>query len=188
MAKVIKFSDFVVEEVVTTNEPLNEGLFDTLKNLYAKVQTLYNDPAVLQKQMMQAEVKAGAADDNISPKAVGNGTTVLVRLVESPDKAGNGKASILALTKLGDLPDGTGLFQITGSDSAEFLQVLGFNNIAQLNASGVLVLIGPEGFKTDRPLTMRVYKNISKEGTPSVTKAVVRSTLNADVVSKEKII
>ena len=105
MAKVIKFSDFVVEEVVTTNEPLNEGLFDTLKNLYAKVQTLYNDPAVLQKQMMQAEVKAGAADDNISPKAVGNGTTVLVRLVESPDKAGNGKASILALTKLGDLPD-----------------------------------------------------------------------------------
>ena len=188
MSRVVKFSDFVVEDVVTVDEPLNESMFDVLKSLYAKIQTLYNDPAVLQKQMMQAEVKAGATDDNISPKAIGNGTTVLIRLVEAPDKAGNGKASVLALTKLGDLPDGTGLFQITGSDSAEFLQVLGFNNIAQLKASGVLVLIGPEGFKTDKPLTMRVYKNISKDGTPSVTKAVIRSTLNADVVSKEKII
>ena len=50
---------------------------------------------------------------------------------------------------------------------------------------GVLAIIGPEGLVTGKNLTMYIYKNVSKNGKPVITEAVIKAALQADIVAKE---
>jgi hypothetical protein len=106
----------------------------------------------------------------------------MVRLISPTDE--NVK-SILSLTKLADLPDGSGLFQITGSDNEDFLKSLGATSISNLTIVGVLAIVDPAGFRKDTSLSMRVYKNVSKDGKPIITNGVVKVALDANVIAKE---
>jgi len=179
------YSEFIVEEITWENsaEALNEGIFDALKNLFGKISTMFKDPVMLSKQVDQAAVKAGVKDDKIVPKSIKNGSTVMIKLQDPTDET---RKSILSLTKLADLPDASGLFQVSGSDSPDFLKSVGVPDVAKLNEVGVLTIVPPEGFIKDKPMTSRMYKNLSKDGKPIVTKTVVKTTLLADNVAKEK--
>lgn len=181
MKNLQTYSDFIVESVST--EPVNEGLFDMLKGLFSKVADMFDDADLLSKKLEQAAIKAGAADNKVTPKSIKVGSTTLLKLVDPQDE--NNK-SILSLTKLADMPDGSGLFQITGSDNANFLKSFNVKSVTELNLVGVMAIIGPEGFVNDKSLTMRVYKNVSKTGKPTVTDSVIKAALNADNVAKEK--
>jgi hypothetical protein len=181
MKNLTRYENFVVESVEV--RPLNEGMFDKLKSVFSRITQMFNDPKLLNKQMDQASAKAGTSDDNVSAKAVKNGYTVLVRLVSPTDE--NVK-SLISFTKLGDLPDGSGLFQITGSDNEGFLSSLGVSSVSNLVIVGVIAIVDPVGFKKDTSLTMRVYKNVSKEGKPFVTDGAVKATVAAEIVAKEK--
>jgi len=186
MKNVKTYSEFVVENIDMSipSGKLNESIFDSLKNFYTKISDMFNNPDVLKKQVDQAEVKAGPKDDRVLPKGVKNGTTLIIKLV---DPTNSDKKSILSLTKLGDLPDSSGFFQITGSDNDDFLKSLGVNNVTDLNNLGVMAIIDSTGFLKDKSLSMRIYKNISRVGKPTVTQAVIKSSLMADAVAKEKV-
>jgi|688.fasta_scaffold35077_5 hypothetical protein len=185
MKKVIRFKDFVVEDVnvSTMDVHLNEGLFDTLKSLFGKIGTMFKDTAVLNKQVDAAAVKAGATDDKVAAKTVKAGTTLIVKLQDPKDEA---KKLLISFTKLADMPDGSGLFQMTGTDSPEFMKTLGVKDVMNLNTIGVLAIIAAEGFVENEPLKMRVYKNLSKDGKEITTQTVVKAALSADTVMKEK--
>lgn len=181
MKNLTRYEDFVVESVEV--KPLNEGMFDKLKSVYSRITQLFSDVKLLNKQLDQASAKAGTADDNVLPKSVKNGSTVLIRLVSPTDEE---VKSILSLTKLADMPDGSGLFQITGSDNETFLSSLGVASVSNLIIVGVLAVVEPSGFKKDSSLSMRIYKNVNKEGKPIVTDAAVKSTVAAEIVAKEQ--
>jgi hypothetical protein len=78
-----------------------------------------------------------------------------------------------------------GLFQITGSDNEDFLKSLGATSISNLTIVGVLAIVDPAGFRKDTSLSMRVYKNVSKDGKPIITNGVVKVALDANVIAKE---
>jgi hypothetical protein len=186
MRKNVKtYSEFIVEEISweDSTPALNEGIFDALKSLFGKISTMFKDPVMLTKQVDQAAVKAGVKDDKVIPKSVKNGSTLIVKLQDPADET---RKSILSLTKLADLPDSSGLFQVSGSDSPEFLKSIGVADVAKLNEVGVLAIVPPEGFVKDKPMTSRMYKNLDKSGKPIVTKTLVKTTLLADAVAKEK--
>jgi hypothetical protein len=179
MNNLTKYEDFVVQSVTVLNEA---SVFDTLKSVFSKIATMFEKPDVLNKQMDQAAQRAGTSGENVTSKSVKIGSTIMVRLISPTDE--NVK-SILSLTKLADLPDGSGLFQITGSDNEDFLKSLGATSISNLTIVGVLAIVDPAGFRKDTSLSMRVYKNVSKDGKPIITNGVVKVALDANVIAKE---
>lgn len=180
MKNLTRYEDFVIESVQV--KPVNEAMFDKLKSVFSKITQMFSDPKMLNKQMDQASAKAGTADDNVSSKAVKNGSTVLVRLVDPTDE---NVRSLISLTKLTDMPDGSGLFQLTGSDNEAFMSSLGVSSVSNLVIVGVLAIVEPAGFRKDSSLSMRIYKNIQREGKPIVTEGAVKATVAAEIVAKE---
>jgi hypothetical protein len=181
MRKVTLYKDYIVENTTI----VNEGIFDTLKSIFFKITSMFDDSVKLNSQIDVASAKAGVSDDLVNAKTVKAGVTMLVRLQSKPDGPDNtSKRVILSFTKLADLPDSSGLFQITGCDSTEFLQSLGMKTIEELNKIGVLAIL--TDFKKETPLTMRVYRNVGKDGKPVVTESLIQSTLSADVIQREK--
>ena len=180
MSKVKTYSEFIVESFSV--ETLNETLMDKMKPALDRIAAMFKDTTKLNKQVDAAEEKAGTTDDNLSSKSIKNGTSVIVKLTDPQDEA---KKSLLSLTKLADLPDGSGLFQITGSDSPDFLKSLASSDVAHLNTMGVMAIIGPEGLVTTKNLTMYIYKNVNAQGKPIITEAVIKASLSTDLVIKE---
>jgi hypothetical protein len=90
---------------------------------------------------------------------------------------GDGKNSAtdfsIGFSKLADLPDGSGLFQITGTTSPEMLKALtGTDKNEDLTKENVMALISPNGFEKGKVATMRLLKNITP-GKDYVTKSLV---------------
>ena len=85
---------------------------------------------------------------------------------------------------MADIPDGSGLFQLSGSDNIDFIKNLGFATIEDLAKTGVILILSPDSLSKDKPLTMRIYKNTNK-GVPVVTKTLIKSILPAETVAKE---
>ena len=178
--RVVRYKDF---NYVNSTQVINEGLFDSLKNLFAKMASMFKDTTNLYKQIDAAEVASGSKDDNVTCKSIKIGTTLFVKLENPSDDT---KKLLLSFTKLADMPDGSGLFQITGTDSKEFMTAINITDINNLNTVGVIAIISPSGFVKDKPISMRVYKNVSKDGKPTETDSVVKAALSADDVLKIK--
>ena len=187
MKNVINYSEFgknfIVEKIEPENvEALNEGLFDMLRNMFTKLFALFKDPVKLNDQQDSAAKRLGTKAENSPSRTIKLGTTVMVKLISPEDET---VKMIISFTKLADMPDGSGLFQMTGTDSANFLKSLTIKDNAALNAIGILAIIDPKGFVKGESVTMRMYKNVSKDGKPIVTANVVQSAIGADELAKE---
>jgi hypothetical protein len=102
---------------------------------------------------------------------------------------GDGKNSALdfniAFTKVADLPDGSGLFQIAGTTSKEMLQALvKSDKIEELAKNSVMAMIAPAGFEKGKIATMKLLKNVLPAGKDYVTKALVQGTVPKTEVDK----
>lgn len=160
---------------------VNESMIDTLKTTLGNVALMFKDPTKLKTQIDEASTKAGD-QTSVIPNSVKAGSTILVKLSDSDEES---KTTVLALTCLAVMSEGSGLYQISGTDSAEFLGTLGIASNDDLINVGVIAIVGKEGFINDQPLTIRIYKNIIKDGKPVVTKNLVQATLPAEDVAKE---
>lgn len=183
MKNVKTYSDFIVESI-EISQPLNESIFDKIKGPLTQVANFFKNSEKLNKQVDSAETKAAKTNDNVKSKSVKIGGTFIVKLVDPTDST---KRSLLSLTKLADLPDSSGLYQISGSDNEQFLSSLGVEDVAKLNIQGFLAIINPEGFITGKPLVMFVFKNVMKDGKPITTQAVISTFLDLIEVSKEAV-
>ena len=94
----------------SVGEAVNEGLFDKLKTYYSKITGLFKDKEKLTKAVQATVTDAGDKAKTFNPKQVKVGATTMVVL-------GDGKQAAtdfsIAFTKLADMVDGSGLFQIT---------------------------------------------------------------------------
>jgi len=178
MKNIIPFDDFLIESYI----PINEGLFDVIKNMVSKIVGLFTDPVVLNTKIESAVARLGVKAENNPAKMVRVGTTILVKLQSPSDET---LKMVLSFTKISDLPDGSGLFQITGTDSPAFLKSMTIKDNTQLNILGVMAIIDPAGFVKGEPITMRVYKNVMPTGAPIITTNLVSSAVGADEIAKE---
>ena len=185
MQNLKSYDQFILEEIhAPLSTSLNEGIFDSLKSIYTRLQGIFRDTTTLNKQVDTLQAKTGEKDAKVAPKGIRAGSTLIVKLADPKNAESK---SLLSMTKLADLPDGSGLFQISGSDSPPFLKALGVKDTATLELVGVMAIIAADGFIKGKPLSMRVYKGVTKDGKPTVTQTVIQAALNADDVLKEKV-
>ena len=82
MKNLIPYSEFIVESY--NEDVVNEGIFDMLKNMWAKLMNLFKDPVILNKQIDSAATRLGTKAENVPSKSVALGTTIMAKL-QSPD-------------------------------------------------------------------------------------------------------
>jgi hypothetical protein len=151
-------------------EAVNEGLFDKLKTLYSKITSLFKDKEKLSNAVQATVTDAGDKAKTFSPKQVKVGATTMVVL-------GDGKQAAtdfsIAFTKLADMPDGSGLFQITGTTSPEMLKALvGTDKEEDLSVNSVMALVSSTSFVKSKPATIKLIKNMLPGGKDYLTKAL----------------
>lgn len=156
------------------DETVNEaGLFDLLKGLFTKIWNLFKDPAKLKVSLDKAIEDAGTRSENLVPKDIKNNETVIVAMMDpaSPDSTFS-----LSLTKLGMLSDGSGIFQVSGSDSPVLIKALaGSEKMEDLAKKSVMAVV--KGAEKGKPLSMKLLRNILPNGKDYVTKTVVKGTV-----------
>jgi hypothetical protein len=150
--------------------PVNEGLFDKLKTFFSKVTGMFTDKEKLSKSVESTVTQAGDKAKIFTPKSIKDGDTTMVVL-------GDGKTSAtdftVAFTKLSDLPDGSSLFQISGTTSEEMLKALtGTNKNEDLALNSVMAILTAGSFTKGKPATMKLLKNMIPGGKDYLTKAV----------------
>lgn len=151
---------------------LNEGLFDKLAGMFSKITNLFKDPAKLDKGIESTMDQLGEGKTKkFIPKQAKASESFIVQMGDA--KKPETKYS-MSLTKLADLPDGSGLFQITGTTSKEMLKSLaGTDKIEDLAKNNVMAMISANGLEKGKMATMKLLKSVIPGGKDYVTKVPV---------------
>jgi hypothetical protein len=161
---------------------INEGLFDKLSTLFTKVTNFFSEPDKLRKGVDAALTDAGDKAKKFTPKIAKTSETYMVVMGDGKNSAADFS---IAFSKLADLPDGSGLFQIAGTTSNEMLKALTGTEINEdLAKNNVMAIISPNGFEKGKVATMRLLKNITP-GKDYVTKSLVQGAVPALEVEKK---
>lgn len=161
---------------------VNEGMFDKLTSLFSRITNLFVDKEKLTKSVEATMTEAGDKAKIFSPKAIKNGDTTMVVL-------GDGKAAStdfsVAFTKLADMPDGSGLFQISGTTSDEMLKALTGTGVEEdLSKNSVMAILSGTSFVKGKPATMKLIKNMIPGGKDYLTKMVFVGAVSDAEVEK----
>lgn len=179
--KFKSFHAFNERESITFEEPVNEGLFDKLASMFSKVTSYFKEPDKLKKGVDATLTQEGDKAKKFIPKAVKANETYMVVMGDGKNSAADFS---IAFTKLADLPDGSGLFQISGTTSTEMLKALtGTENVEDLAKNNVMAMISANGFEKGKVATMRLLKNITP-GKDYVTKSLVQGAVSGLAVEK----
>ena len=167
---------------------VNEALFAKLTSMFSKVTMLFKDPIKAKKSIDAAVISAGSKGGKFLPKSVKINETYMVAMGDGKNPANDFS---IAFTKLADLPDGSGLFQISATTSSAMTKgLVGTDKIADLAKNSVMALISSVGFEKGKIATMIILKNIMPGGKEYVTKSFVVGAVPATVVqavlSKQK--
>ena len=183
------FNDFKFESIVfNESNPINEGLFDKLASMFSKVSVMFKDQVKAKKSIDAAVTQAGTKGAKFTPKMVKVNDTYMVSM-------GDGKVPAndfsIAFTKVADMPDGSGLFQISATTSPAMLKgLVGTSAIEDLAKNNVMAIIAATGFEKGKIATMRIVKNVMPGGKDYVTKSLVVGAVPASavqaVLSKQK--
>ena len=165
---------------------LNENQMDSFKNIFSNVVAVFSDTEKLIKQVELSEVKIGDNPARVSIKSIKVGNTVMITLDTTQPFT---EKTVIALTKIADTLNGSGIFHMSGTTNMTFLKsVMGMaSDLTELNKVGILVLLGPDSVIVGKPLVMSIYKNIDREGKDNTSKGLVTSMLDGDKVTKQVI-
>jgi len=165
------FYEYRVQEVLQENESLNEGIFDKLFSAFSRIGNFFKSPDTLKKSVETAVTNAGDKSKKFIPKTVKNNETVMVMMGDGKDSALD---FTISFTKLADMADGSGLFQISGSTSPAMLKALiGTEKNEDLAKNVVLAIVGVNGMEKGKPVTMKIFKNMLPGGKDYVTKTLM---------------
>ena len=187
MSHFKKFNEFNIEENVVTDffvldETINEGFISGLISMFKKIVNMFKDPKILGKSVDAVNKELGEKSAKMVPKDVKVNNTVFVLFGDTNDKTTQFNVS---LTKLADLPDNSGLFQISGTSSPTMLKALtGSSDINDLTANSVMAIITSFGLEREKPARMRILKNIVPGGKDYASKTMVMGIVPAELVQQ----
>lgn len=176
------FYEFRVSDFIIEREELNEGFFDKLFSAFSRIGNLFKDNDSLRKSVETAVTTAGDEAKKFIPKSAKAGETVMIMM-------GDGKNSAMdfaiSFTKLADLQDGSGIFQISGSSNPVMLKALvGTDKVQELSKNPVLAMVDSTGMEKGKPVTMKLFKNMLPGGKDYVTKTLMMGATTATEVEK----
>lgn len=164
--------------------PMNEGFFDKLLGFFNRIANMFKDPAKLSSAVSQASTELGdkATKVKYDPKMTKVGETVFIRMKDPKNEK---NVTDWSLSKLADLQDGTGIFQITGSNNAAMLKSLtGSEKQEDLAKNSVMALVSNQGVETGKPMDIKIVKNILPGGQDYKSQTIVDSILPGTSVEK----
>ena len=164
-------------------ESINEGLFDKLLSWMNSIANLFNNPETVQQSVQAAITDAGDASPKaFDPKAAAQKSTYFIMMGDSKDANTNFSIS---LTKLADLPDGSGLFQFTGTTNTQMLKDLtGTGKITDLMTNDIMAIISPQSISVSKPADIKILKNIMPQGKDYISKYTVIGIAPGEAVTK----
>ena len=155
-------------------EELSEGVFTKLASLFTKMGTLFANPAKLEKSVETTADQLGEAKTKKFIPKQGKPNESFIVQMGDPKKPET--KYTMSLTKMADLPDGSGIFQISGSTSKEMLKVLtGGDKQEGLAKNNVMAILPANGLEKGKFATMRILKNVIPGDKDYVTKVPVIS-------------
>ncbi len=157
-------------------DTMNEGLFDKLIGMFSRITGLFKDPAKLDKSIESTMDQLGEGKTKkFIPKQAKPNESFIVQMGD-PKKPES--RYTMALTKLADLPDGSGLFQITGTTSKEMLKALtGSEKLEDLGKNSIRAMMPVGGIEKGKVITMKLLKNVIPGGKDYITKVPVIGTV-----------
>lgn len=175
--KFVKFDEFrnskSLKEISLSDlgeSTLNEGWFDKSLSFFTKLFNIFKDPATLKTSLEKTIIEEGDISKKFLPKNIKINDTYVLNMGDGESTETNFS---IGLTKLANLPDGTFLFQISGTTSEEMLKALtGSTKIEDLVKSNVMAIITQNGFVEGKAPTMRLVKNILPPSKDYTTKAL----------------
>lgn len=163
--------------MITFNEfrydsELNEGIFDPFINLFKRIANLFRDPGKVQNSVSSAMESLGEAKTRkFLPKQLKVSESYWLMMGDISKPSSNFS---IAITKLADMPDGSSLFQLVGTTNAAMLKSLvNSDKISDLAKNNVMILISKNGLEKGSPATMRILKNIMKDGKDYVSQTTL---------------
>lgn len=149
------------------SEPLDEGAFDKLANLYDKYLTSYKDETKLLKSLQAKVTEDGTKATKFLPKPLKVGDTVTFLMGDLKNPLGDYG---MTLSKIADLPDGSTLFQIVGTTSEAMRKALVNSTLNEdFTKKTVMAIVPAAGYVKGKPATMKLLKNIFPDGKDYVT-------------------
>jgi len=170
---MITFEEFKTNRV-------DEGLFDKLTGMFSKISNMFKDPQKMQSSVDATIDQLGEKTKKFTPKQAKMNESFIVQMGDpaKPETKFN-----MALTKLADLTDGSGLFQITGTTSKEMMKSLvNSENVEDLAKNSVMAMIAPNGLEKGKPATMKLLKNIIPGGKDYITQTMVSGIVPSTAV------
>ena len=162
------------------NNRVDEGLFDKLTGMFSKVTSLFKDPQKMQSSVDTTMDQLGDKTKKFAPKQAKVNESYIVQMGD-PTKPET--KFTMALTKLADLPDGSGLFQITGTTSKEMMKALvNSENVEDLTKNSVMAMISANGFEKGKTATMKLLNNVIPGGKDYITKTMVTGVVPSTAV------
>lgn len=155
---------------------MNESVFSRLKGMFSKVTALFKDTNKLEKSITSTMEQLGdGKTSKFDPKQAKINDSFIVQMgdVSKPDT----KYS-MSLTKLAELPDGSSLFQITGTTSQEMLKSLANSDkVEDLVNNSAMVIMTTGGLEKGKTATLKLLKNVIPGGKDYVTEVPVMGTV-----------
>lgn len=168
-----------VEELEDTHEfvsVMDEGLFDRLGAFFTKIMNFFKNPKALKNTFDRAEETVQYKSLN-SP-TIKIGKTIFIKLVDAKKKS---EDAYIGFTKLGEYPDKSGIYQFTGSTSANIISALtGSKNSDELVKDQVLAIFPSTEIKFGQPLEVKFLKNIKKDGSSYRTNSTISAVVKEE--------
>ena len=180
------YEEFTTERDQNINElqdTMNEGLFDQLFSWMGKIGQMFSNPEKVESSVEAAVTDMGdTAMKSLTPKKVAIKETYFVMM-------GDGKSTktnfSLSMTKMADLPDGSGLFQITGTTNEDMLKSLtGTNVMDDLVKNNIMAIVSVSSVTKGKPITVKLLKNVMPKGKDYVSRFIVTGIAPGTSVEK----
>ena len=179
--KLIRFDEFE-NTTEYAGSSINEGLLSSLAGFFKGIFDWYKSPDKLSKAIDKAAGLLGDKTGRLDPASVNISSTIFLTM---SDKDGKNQFNI-SMTKLGDLPNDTAIFQIVGTTNPAMLKALvGSSNIQDLSNNSVMAILNDKSVSKGKPVTMRILKNAMPGGQDYVTQNNLDSVVPMDAVKKE---
>ena len=150
-------------------EEINEGFFDKLFSFFSSIFQMFKNPQNIQKSVEAVITDEGKnTPQNFIPKSIAIKETYFLMLGDGKNKNTD---FVVSITKLANLPDDSGLFQISGTTNPNMLKALtGTNVMEDLSKNNVYALISDKSLLKGKPMTIKILKNILPGGKDYVSK------------------
>lgn len=174
--KLFKLEEEYVIDSHEFIETLNEGMFDRILSLFKKLSDWFKHKEEVKKEFDEASNDINSDKTNFQISNIKRGEEIVLKLVNPKSDADE---AFIGLLKVGELPDKSTIFQLTGTTSDKLLLNLVNSKVMEdLIKNNVMVIVSNQTLEYGKPLQVKILKSITKQGGTYTTSSNISKVIN----------